>query len=275
MATYNYEMIGVTIGDDYVATVELQNGPFNFFDIRMITELGDAFAALDEDKRCRAIVLAAEGKAFSAGANFGDGSNKGAPIAGIGEEGNENESAFRRSSGRLYGEAVRLFRNKKPIVGAIEGAAIGGGLGLALVPDFRVSCKEAKFAANFTQLGIHPGFGLTHTLPALIGKQQAHKLFFTGERISGEAAAKIGLVDTLVEKSEVRAEAHRQAAAMANAAPLAVMSVRETVRADLGDKVRAATQRELQEQEWLVETDDAGEGMKAVSERRPGQFKSA
>jgi enoyl-CoA hydratase/carnithine racemase len=170
---------------------------------------------------------------------------------------------------------VRLFKNKKPIIGAIEGSAIGGGLGLALVPDFRVSCVEAKFAANFSQLGIHPGFGLTHTLPALIGQQQAHRMFFTGKRINGEAAAKIGLIDTLVEKAEVRPEAHRQALEIASAAPRAVMSVRETVRAGLGDRVEAATEREGYEQGWLIETADAAEGMKAVSERRAGNFTHA
>ncbi|MBV1914416.1 MAG: enoyl-CoA hydratase/isomerase family protein [Pseudomonadales bacterium] len=272
MTTYDYTMIGVTIGDDYVATVELQNGPVNFFDMRMIKELVDAFTKLDEDNRCRVIVLAAEGKVFSAGANFGDGSNKDSSIAGIEKKDKDEEAGFESNSSLLYAEAVRLFKNRKPIIGAIEGSAIGGGLGLALVPDFRVSCVEAKFGANFTQLGIHPGFGLTHTLPALIGQQQAHRLFFTGKRINGEAAEKIGLIDTLVERSEVRAEAHRQAVEIAGAAPLAVMSVRETVRAGLGDRVEAATKREGAEQAWLMETADAAEGMKAVSERRAGSF---
>ncbi|MBL4583799.1 MAG: enoyl-CoA hydratase/isomerase family protein [Pseudomonadales bacterium] len=275
MTTYDYTMIGVTVGDDYVATVELQNGPVNFFDMRMIKELVDAFERLDEDKRCRAIVLAAEGKVFSAGANFGDGSNKDSSIAGVEKKSTKDESGFRSSSSLLYAEAVRLFKNKKPIIGAIEGSAIGGGLGLALVPDFRVSCVEAKFAANFSQLGIHPGFGLTHTLPALIGQQQAHRLFYTGKRINGEAAEKIGLIDTLVDRSEVRAEAHRQAVEIASAAPLAVMSVRETVRAGLGDRVETATRREGAEQAWLIETADAAEGMKAVSERRAGNFNQA
>ena len=67
--------------------------------------------------------------------------------------------------GHLYIQAMRLFRSKKPIVGAIHGAAVGGGLGLAMVPDFRVACPETRFCANFTRLGFHPGFGLTDTLP--------------------------------------------------------------------------------------------------------------
>ena len=92
----------------------------------------------------------------------------------------------------LYAAAVRLFACEKPIVGAIHGTAAGGGLGLALVPDFRVTCAEAKFTANFVRLGIHPGFGLTHTLPRLVGQQRAQLMFYTGRRIGGEQAVEIG-----------------------------------------------------------------------------------
>ena len=74
---------------------------------------------------------------------------------------------------------MRIFRNKKPIVAAIHGAAIGGGLGLAVSADFRVTCPEARFAANFTKLGFHPGFGLTATLPELVGKNNAELIFYT------------------------------------------------------------------------------------------------
>ena len=72
---------------------------------------------------------------------------------------------------------------------------IGFGLGLALVPDFRVTCPEARFSSNFTRLGFHPGFGLTHTLPALIGQQQAHLMFYTGRRLGGEEAVKMVVID--------------------------------------------------------------------------------
>ena len=274
MSGHDYELIGVTLDRAHVATVELRNGQFNYFDLRMISELCDAFGVLDEDPTCRAIVLAAQGKAFCAGANFGGGSSNASPFGDVADEDGDEGSIFRRTTGRLYGHAVRLFQNKKPIVGAIHGSAVGGGLGLALVPDFRVTCKEAKFSANFSLLGIHPGFGLTYTLPALIGASNAHLMFFTGRRLNGEQACEIGLADILTERDQVRAAAYKLAAELASAAPLAVMSIRETVRAGLADKVRAATNRELQEQEWLIQTEDAAEGVKAVAERRAGNFKS-
>ena len=89
----------------------------------------------------------------------------------------------------LYIEGNRLFRTKKPIVAAMHGAAVGGGLGLAMVADFRVTCPEARFCANFTRLGFHPGFGLTVTLPAVIGPTKAALMFYTSRRVPGDEAS--------------------------------------------------------------------------------------
>ena len=261
-----YEDIEVTL-DDYVATVTIQRPPYNFFDFTLICSIADAFEDLDKNDDCRAIVLTAEGKAFCAGANFGGND-------AIDKEDNAKpeENAFRRRSGRLYGEAVRLFKAKKPVVCAVQGAAIGGGLGLALVGDFRVTCPEGRFSANFSRLGFHPGFGLTHTLPALIGQQKAHLMFYTGRRIKAEQALEWGLADLLVPKDELLKTATELAREIAGSAPLAVQSIRETVRQGLGDRVQAATDRELQEQEWLLKTEDAKEGIKATAERREPNF---
>ena len=142
----------------HVALIEIRRPPNNFFDIALIQEIAGALEALDEDADCRAVVLAAQGKAFCAGANFGDGSHarQGRPAA---------RRAQRKAVQHLYIEGNRLFRTKKPIVAAVHGAAVGGGLGLAMVADFRVACPETRFCANFTRLGFHPGFGLTVTLP--------------------------------------------------------------------------------------------------------------
>ena len=123
------------------------------------------------------------------------------------------------------------------MIGAIQGAAVGGGFGLALVPDFRVVCPEARFTANFVKLGFHPGFGLTHTLPKLIGQQRANNMFLTGKRIDGETAHAWGLGDLLTARDSVRAEAIALASEIAENAPLAVLSVRATMRAGLAQSV--------------------------------------
>lgn len=158
------------------------------------------------------------------------------------------------------------------MVAAIQGAAIGGGFGLALVADFRVVSPDARFAANFVKLGIHPGFGLTYTLPRIIGQQRASLMFYTGRRITGEEALAWGLADILAPSDRLRAAASELAAEIAENAPLAVLSTRATMRQGIAEAVKAATDREHLEQARLIHTEDHREGVKAVNERRPGRF---
>ncbi len=258
----SYREIGVTC-DGHVATVEMRRPPHNFFDSALVAEIGAAFERLDADPQCRAIVLAAEGRSFCAGADFSQRLETGAVSQGT-----------RSSAGKhLYKEAARLFRTRKPIVAAVQGAAVGGGLGLALVADFRVTCAEARFSANFNRLGFHPGFGLTATLPRLVGAQQTALLFYTGRRIPGDEAVRIGLADLLVPQAEVRSAAQALALEIAQSAPLAVVSTRETLRRGLIDAIEAATERELVEQDWLRRTEDFAEGVKAMADRRLPDFR--
>ncbi len=249
----------------HVALVEIRRPPNNFFDIPLIKEIAGAFESFDEDSNIRAIVLAAQGKAFCAGANFGDGSTLDAQGRRPGEP--------MPSVHSLYIEGNRLFRTKKPIIAAIHGAAVGGGLGLAMVADFRVTCPEARFCANFTRLGFHPGFGLTVTLPAVIGETKAALMFYTSRRVPGDDAYAWGLADVLVAQDEVRTASLELAAEIAENSPLGLIATRASVRGDLADRVLKATEHELQEQTRLRKTDDFKEGVKAVSERRVPNFK--
>ena len=245
--------------EGHVAIVEIRRPPHNFFDIELIRALADVFEALDRDAQCRAIVLAAEGTAFCAGADFSRRERSVVPGA-------------EQTSNPLYDEAVRLFGCAKPVVAAVHGAAVGGGLGLAMVADFRVTCAEARFSANFNRLGFHPGFGLSVTLPRLIGVQKAALLFYTGRRIGGEEAVSIGLADVLVPQAEVRAEAMKLAQEIALSAPLAVVSTRATLRGELAEQVRRATAHEGAEQVRQFRTEDFKEGVAAMSERRAPRF---
>jgi enoyl-CoA hydratase/carnithine racemase len=250
--------IGVSL-DGHVGQIEIQRPPHNYFDNALINQIADALEAFDEDDACRAVVLCAQGKSFCAGADFG---SRPAPEATT--EGG--------SAKHLYKEATRIFRTKKPIVAAVQGAAIGGGLGLALAADFRVTCSEARFSANFTRLGFHPGFSLTYTLPRLVGQQKANLLFYTGRRVSGDEAVAMGMADMLVPLAEVRSAATALATEIAQSAPLAVQSTRETMRRGFADAAEQATERELTEQEWCRKTADFKEGVKAWAERRLPNF---
>ncbi len=246
--------VGVARGDDHVATIEIRRPPNNFFDAALITRLAEVTEGLAEDGDTRAVVLCSEGKHFCAGANFSrEGEGAGETV-------------------RLYDAAVRLFRQPLPIVAAVQGAAVGGGLGLALAADFRVVAPEARFTANFVLLGFHQGFGISVTLPRVAGPQAAMELLTTGRRIGGEEAVRLGLADRLVPLDEVRAGAQALAAEIAASAPLAVRSIRATLRGDLADQVAAAVDHERVEQQRLMRTADFREGVAAVAERRPGRF---
>lgn len=259
--TGKYGDVEVSDAGGFVALLEIQRGPNNFFDQELISSIADALDDLDKNANCRVVVLASEGKHFCAGANFGPSSDRATQSERRPEDGNP-----------LYREAVRLFRNKKQVVAAVQGAAVGGGFGLAMYADFRVACAEARFTANFVKLGFTPGFGLTHTLPRIIGQQAAADLFYTGRRIGGEEAHQLGIVDRLVPQAEVRDSAIAYAREIAENAPLALMSVRNSLRGDLADAVQAATDHEGIEQFHLQRTSDHKEGVKAVAERRPGNF---
>jgi enoyl-CoA hydratase/carnithine racemase len=247
--------------DGHVALLEFSRPPVNFVSVDLVRNLADALFDVDADRSLRVSVLTAAGKTFCAGADL-------ASPTGVGGEGMSGINP-------LYVEAVRLFSTRKPIVAAIQGAAVGAGLGLALVADFRVVAPEARFTANFVKLGFHPGFGITHTLPRVVGLQKAQLMCLTGRRIKGEEALAWGLADELVPLEELRGATLALAREIAEAAPLAVVSTRATLRAGLAEAVRAQTDHELVEQTWLRATADFAEGVRSVNERRPGVFVGA
>ncbi len=220
----------------HVGLIEIRKPPLNFFDVSLINQIADALEQFDSEIEIRA------------------------PASNL-------------PINHLYVQAVRIFRNKKPIVAAVHGAAIGGGLGLAVSADFRVTCPEARFSANFTKLGFHPGFGLTATLPELIGKNNAELMFYTSRRVAGEEAYRWGLANLLVPQEQVRSEAMKLAQEIAECSPLGLVSTRATMRAGLADRVLAATNHELVEQTKLRATEDFKEGIQATSERRVANFR--
>lgn len=265
-----YSEIGVETRG-HIGIIEIRKPPLNFFDALLIQQIANALDEFDANVDIRASVLCAQGKAFCAGADFKDpnrqetvaseGSNKGDPADSLG------------SISHLYIEAIRIYRAKKPIVAAVHGAAIGGGLGLAVSADFRVTCPEARFAANFTKLGFHPGFGLTVALPELIGKNAAELMFYTSRRVTGEEAYRMGLANVLAPQDRVRAEAEKLANEIAECSPLGLISTRATMRSGLADRIQKATEHELKEQTWLRSTEDFREGVMATAERRTATFR--
>ncbi len=239
---------------DLVAVVEIHRPPNNFFDVDLVSVLADAIESAETDPDVRAIVLCSEGKNFCAGAALG---------------GDDDPS---RTPLAVYRHGLRLFTGQLPIVAAVQGAAVGGGLGLALAADFRVATPESRFHCNFARLGFHQGFGVTVTLPAVVGQQRALELLYTGGQLRGDDALRVGLCDRLVPSPELRAEALALAGEIAASGPLAVRSIRRTMRGDLAERMRQAMERESEAQIVLRTTDDFAEGVRAMAERRPPRF---
>ena len=252
-----FKDISVSI-KQHLAYVEINRPPNNFFDANLIQQIADAYESLDEEDECRVILLKSEGKNFCAGANFGqdeDMLDKSVPYK------------------KLYAQAVRLFRTRKPVIAVVQGAAIGGGLGLALSADFRVACHEARFAANFAKLGFHPGFGSSITLPRVVGVQKAMDMLFTARRVTGEEAFKIGLAVKFCSKEKIIEEAEQLAMEIASSAPMAVESIRSTLRGNLADQIEQIVDWELSEQVRLQKTEDFKTGIAASLSRETPQFK--
>jgi 2-(1,2-epoxy-1,2-dihydrophenyl)acetyl-CoA isomerase len=236
----------------HVAVVGLQRPPNNFFDTGLLEALADAYEILADTRTCRAIVLRSEGRNFCAGLDFAH--NKDQDIAA------------------LYRNALRLFAAPLPVVAAVQGSAIGGGLGLALSADFRFATPKSRFSANFSRLGFHHGFGLTVTLPRVVGEQRTADLLYSGRRVDGAEALALGLCDRLVDEAALLPDAIAYAGTIAGSAPLAVQSIRATLRQGLVERLRLAMDHECEQQERLRSSPDFAEGIAASAERREPRF---
>ena len=238
---------------EHVGVVTLHRPPNNFFDTDLLERIATAFEELDRSAWCRAIVLSSEGRNFCAGLDFA---------------GNADQDIA-----ALYDAALRLFAAPLPVVAAVQGAAIGGGCGLALSADFRVATAQSRFSANFARLGFHHGFALTVTLPAVVGRQAAADLLLTGRRVGGGQALALGLCDRLVDEGDLLAQALGYADELAAAGPLAVRAIRATLRAGLVEEARLAMEHECVEQTRLRGSADFAEGVRAAAERRDPAFR--
>jgi 2-(1,2-epoxy-1,2-dihydrophenyl)acetyl-CoA isomerase len=235
-----------------VGKLTLSRAPHNFFDCEMLSGLADALADFDRDTGIRAVVLMSDQRNFCAGANFGgDARIDPAPI---------------------YKAATRLVSRRKPLVAAVKGAAVGGGLGLAMIADLRVGDSSCWMQANFTRIGISPGFGLSYTLPKVIGAQRARDMLLTGRRVSAGEASSMGLLDRLVGEGKANDAAQALAAELAANSPAAMSATRRSLPSLDESVFAAAIARELAFQEPLFAGSDFEEGVRAANERRAPSF---
>ena len=232
----------------------------------MTAELLDAFAAASAvargDREARVVVVVATGSCFSAGADF---------KSQVQREGKlPHERSF-----AMYEPFLSLLEIEVPVIGALNGHAVGGGFGLALLCDIRIANRAAKYGANFCRLGLAPGMGISYVLPRVIGASLAAELLFTGRLLSGEEAAAVGLASRAVDAAEVLPQAMALAGEIALSAPIAVRATKRAIYGGLDWQVRQAAWREAFAQAETLGTSDFAEGVAALLEKREPRFRGA
>ena len=247
-----------------VATVTL-NRPdkLNALNEKLMTELRDALGELDHDRGVLVVILTGAGdKAFAAGADI-------AAMAGM-------TAAQARGFAELgHVVGARMEQARFPVVGAVNGFALGGGCELALACDFLYASDKARLGQPEVNLGVIPGFGGTQRLARRIGLGRARELCYTGDMIGAEEALRLGLVNAVVPHAELMKRVVDVATKIASKGPLAIAQCKRVMLR--GADVPLATANELEAQAFaaLFGTADQREGMKAFLEKRPAKFEGA
>lgn len=246
---------------DHVATLTL-NRPENRNSMTpdVLDGLSNGVARARSDADVRCIVVTGSGKSFCAGADFKSRAST------------DDGHAPHERSYAMYSHFLSILDIEVPTIAALNGHAIGGGMGLAVVCDLRVANREARYGVNFVRLGLHPGMATTYLLPRLMGVPRATELLLTGRIISGAEAAEAGLVHYAVDPGDVLAKAYELAGEIASAAPQAVRWTKESIYRHLEWDPRSAARYEAHVQSRSFETQDHREGVKALLEKREPRF---
>lgn len=241
----------------------------------MTEAMGEAFAAriaeLSRDATLRALVLTGAGRAFSAGGDLDFIQAK--ADAGRADPGGPTQRQNREDMRAFYRLFLAVRELPCPSVAAIQGAAVGAGLCVALACDLRVVARDARLGVNFARLGIHPGMGATWTLPRLVGPAHAADLLLTGRLLDGDEAARIGLANRALEREDVLPEALSLARQIAEAAPAAVRGTRAALERAMDATLEDQLSFEADRQAECYETDDLREGLAAAREKRAPRFR--
>lgn len=229
----------------------------------MTPELLEAFASASasarEDSEARCIIITGNGNCFSAGADLKSNVQLDA------------EKPYQRSYA-MYESFLSVLDIEVPVIGALNGHAVGGGFGLALVCDVRIGNRDAKYGANFTRLGLSPGMAISYMLPHVIGLSRAAELLFAARLIKGERAAEIGLISEAVDAGDVLSRSIELAEEIAGNAPLAVRATKRLLYANARLDPREAALREAFVQGDIVDTADCREGILALLQKRAPKF---
>ena len=233
----------------------------NALNIEVLDELYEAFTTVNQDPKVRVAILTGEGKAFVAGADISE-------MVSL--------STLEGRAMMIKGQNVMnlIEHIDKPVIGAINGFALGGGCELAMACDIRIASEKAKFGQPEVNLGIIPGFGGTQRLPRLVGKGMGKYLLMTAEMIDAQEAYRIGLVEKVVPEEELMGTAEKIAKTIMSKAPIAVRAVKLAVNTGIALDVKTGVAFEGEASVGPFSSEDRTEGMTAFLEKRPAAFRN-
>lgn len=242
--------------ENNIATITINRPPVNPLNTQVFNELSDVFSKLDEEDDVRAIILTGSGeKAFVAGADISE--MAGLDLVGINKMNKVSRSVF-----------TQIENSTKPVIAALNGMALGGGLELALVCDLRISTEKAKFAFPEVGLGIIPGGGGTQRLPKIVGQGIAKELLYFGEMFDAVRALELGIVNKVVPAEEVIPVAKEWAKKLAQKPPVALQMVKQAVNAGSNTDIDSGLIIEAACFGNAFSTEDRKEGLNAFVEKR-------
>jgi enoyl-CoA hydratase len=257
------EKVGRKSEEDGVEILVLQNPPVNALSTAVIADLDRRVGELHDDPKVRAVVLTGDGQYFSAGAD-------------VKEMATLDLSAAPEIARKGLGVYARLASLPAPVIAAVNGLAVGGGLELTLACDLRIAGESAKFGALEVGLGLMPAYGGTQRLPRLVGVAKAKELIFTASMISATEAAKIGLVNRVVPAGQELRAARDLAHTIAQKAPRAVRASKRAIDEGLGRTLKEGLDNETHLfATEVLPSEDLAEGIMAFAERRPPKFRGA
>ncbi|WP_044894559.1 enoyl-CoA hydratase [Bacillus alveayuensis] len=247
--------------EEFVTTITISRPPANALSSGLLKELTTILDQLENDENVRVIILHGEGRFFSAGADI--------------KEFTTIESAEKATELALAGQQVmeRIEQFSKPVIAAIHGAALGGGLELAMGCHIRLVTENAKLGLPELQLGIIPGFAGTQRLTRYVGPAKAAEMMWTAEPITGKEAVQWGLANRIVPEEQLLEEAKKLAQKIAQKSPISVHATLQLLNAAKSKTFQEALRQEAELFGNVFVSEDAREGVQAFIEKRPAQFK--
>lgn len=255
------ETVRCMVKDNGVAIIQIDNPPANSLTRGLFKGLDECLDYLEQYEDLRAVILTGTGKFFVAGGDIKEFLIfKIEDIPGITESG-------QRTLNRIENLQV-------PVIGAINGFALGGGLEVSLVCDIRIASEKARFAFPEVTLGLIPGYGGTTRISKAISPGNAKMLLYTGQHINAERAKEIGLIQEVVVPEELMKRSEEIADIIAQNAPIAIREAKRVVNISRGISIEESLKNEGDTMMLVFESEDLKEGAKAFVEKRKAEFKN-